>query len=520
MPYQLAWLRDRSSSALRRRAHAIVLAWRYGGPPPGPAGAVEWLLGQQVDGVLPSAPGERRPSAAATAAAVAAASDYQLSEPAARWIAWLTHQQRTDGWLPGDGQAISRWVTAEVLAAMARWVWVSSPAHTCSLRAAAAVATRLERLVRPSALGSPPRELIDRADLACAAALHLVARRLRQAVWQNLAREVAAAADHQSDWTHWDVPLELQARAAAAFLELGQDALARQLIAQPLALSTRRGGCPETPGGAPATSRGLARLALVAFDLQPPIAQRVMALLRSRQHRSGAMLDPRSADRTPRASMLATCDYLRAQFTEAAQSFESDALRLPDVLAPNDPLWIAARDWVEGLPSRARVADVGCGSGRFLRAMASLRPDLRLIGVDPAARLLAQSPASVERRRGSMLGLPLEAHSVDAALAVESLEHSLLPRPAAAELCRVLRPEGRLLIVDKQRRYQLRSDHEPWERWPEPSELRAWLSDECESFEVNYFAAGDRPARRDLFFALRAVRRRGGQAGLTARRAA
>ncbi|MFI7645149.1 class I SAM-dependent methyltransferase [Micromonospora sp. NPDC049460] len=90
------------------------------------------------------------------------------------------------------------------------------------------------------------------------------------------------------------------------------------------------------------------------------------------------------------------------------------------------------------------IADVGCGNGRYLRRLRTERPDLTTIGIDIAAGILREIPPPVAVADAS--ALPLQNESVDAVLAMHMLYHVTDTEAGLAELTRVLRPHGILII--------------------------------------------------------------------------
>ena len=108
------------------------------------------------------------------------------------------------------------------------------------------------------------------------------------------------------------------------------------------------------------------------------------------------------------------------------------------------------------------VLDAGCGTGGLLGRLGVERPDLRPVGVEwsepAAARAAAKSGAPVVR--GSVNALPFGDATFDAAIAADLLCHGAVdPAQALAELLRVLRPGGRL-IVNMPAYSWLLSDHD------------------------------------------------------------
>jgi ubiquinone/menaquinone biosynthesis C-methylase UbiE len=106
-----------------------------------------------------------------------------------------------------------------------------------------------------------------------------------------------------------------------------------------------------------------------------------------------------------------------------------------------------------------------------------------------------------------LLRLPAADGEFDGAFAVESLEHSLLPQHAVRELCRVVRPGGRVLIIDKQRSKQPLSEHQPWEQWFAPNDIAAWLAEACDDVSVAEIPHGRHVRPTGLFLCWQGRRR-------------
>jgi ArsR family transcriptional regulator len=98
------------------------------------------------------------------------------------------------------------------------------------------------------------------------------------------------------------------------------------------------------------------------------------------------------------------------------------------------------------------VGDLGCGTGQLAETVA---PHVkRVIAVDgspdmlDAARRRLADVANVEVRQGDLESLPLDNDALDAAMLSLVLHYSPDPALALREVARVIRPGGRVLIVD------------------------------------------------------------------------
>ena len=126
-----------------------------------------------------------------------------------------------------------------------------------------------------------------------------------------------------------------------------------------------------------------------------------------------------------------------------------------------------------------RIADIGCGKGRFARVVQERWPDAHVVAVDLAEAMLAHVPGNLLRVAASMTALPLASGSVDAAYATESLEHAVDIPAAIAELARIVRPGGRIVIIDKNAEAWGRLSTPEWERWFGRKELERLLQRHC-----------------------------------------
>ena len=110
------------------------------------------------------------------------------------------------------------------------------------------------------------------------------------------------------------------------------------------------------------------------------------------------------------------------------------------------PLYVAALDAVEPLAGRMFL-DAGCGAG--LAVQLATERGARASGLDASAGLLDFARGRVpdaEFRVGEIQELPYDRDSFDVVTAFNSIQYAADPAAAVAELARVCRPGGRVVI--------------------------------------------------------------------------
>jgi ArsR family transcriptional regulator len=134
------------------------------------------------------------------------------------------------------------------------------------------------------------------------------------------------------------------------------------------------------------------------------------------------------------------------------------------------------------LGSHLVVGDLGCGTGQMTALVAPYVA--RVIAVDGssdmlhAARTRLDGVKNIELRQGALEALPIAGDELDVALMALVLHHVADPSSVLSEVARVLRPGGRILIIDMQPHdrveYQQQMGH-VWLGFPE-HQLRRLLS--------------------------------------------
>jgi ubiquinone/menaquinone biosynthesis C-methylase UbiE len=165
---------------------------------------------------------------------------------------------------------------------------------------------------------------------------------------------------------------------------------------------------------------------------------------------------------------------IRAFFNEAA----ADEEHYPSTI---DPRILHVKIVLEHLGdlNGKSVADVGCGKGRFARIVKERNPGATVVALDLAEAMLRGIPPDIKRVAASMTALPLVTEAFDGAYATESLEHAVDVPAAVAELARIVKPGGRIVIIDKNAEAWGRLKTPEWEQWFGRKELEKLLSRHC-----------------------------------------
>ncbi|MBW4626199.1 MAG: class I SAM-dependent methyltransferase [Brasilonema octagenarum HA4186-MV1] len=111
------------------------------------------------------------------------------------------------------------------------------------------------------------------------------------------------------------------------------------------------------------------------------------------------------------------------------------------------------KNWAQISPLDT-VLDVACGTGEFERLLLSEYPTQHIVGVDISKKMLeiAKHKCSIYPQvwfqTASVLALPFASNTFDVVISASSFHYFDDPLAALREMKRVLKPEGKVVILD------------------------------------------------------------------------
>lgn len=111
-----------------------------------------------------------------------------------------------------------------------------------------------------------------------------------------------------------------------------------------------------------------------------------------------------------------------------------------------------------------KILDIGCGTGRFLALVAERFPEAEMVGLDICPGMLRRAQPRCQRFgarvrfvRGDSANLPFDDGQFDVVTCSHSFHHYPDQQRVVREMYRVLRPNGRVMLVD--------GDRDGWWGW-------------------------------------------------------
>jgi malonyl-CoA O-methyltransferase len=268
-------------------------------------------------------------------------------------------------------------------------------------------------------------------------------------------------------------------------IDLGETELVKQAMEKVSLLQKKNGSIPAYKKVKWICSTGLFQFALIYYKLgEKDRGDRAFKYAVSLQNKSGAwfggypvnwLLFFLARKHRPNYFRNAEISWAVKYFLDAFQykllvGFEDMAPLFLKSIDANDGRYLLVKDTIKKhvhfVNTPKKILDAGCGTGRYLINL--LQEDLEGIewsGCDLSLKVMTTLPKEIATKQGSLLNLPYPTGYFDFVYTCEALEHSVNLDGALAELIRVVKKGGHLLIIDKDIKKSGRLRIAEWEQW-------------------------------------------------------
>lgn len=271
------------------------------------------------------------------------------------------------------------------------------------------------------------------------------------------------------------------------FIDMGEVDFVRPLVKKILSSQTKKGSIPAFPNVNWTCSVGLAQFAIIGYKLRMnDEADKAISYLCNIQNPSGGFYGSYGygAGYFPNEEISwANKFFIDAIHLKISSFFNRHANIFSKEMSPTDGRLKKVLAHLGNLENK-KILDAGCGKGRYLIKIKSLYPSCEVHGIDISEELLQEAPDYVIKKKGNILNLPYDTESFDGILCIEALEHTIRAEKAIEELCRVLKDNGRIIIVDKNIGKLGKMKITDFEQWFDKNEVNTLLKKYCHDVRV------------------------------------
>jgi malonyl-CoA O-methyltransferase len=270
------------------------------------------------------------------------------------------------------------------------------------------------------------------------------------------------------------------------FIEMGEVEFVRPWVERIISRQKKDGGLPGRPKANWVCSVGVAQFAVICYKLKYyPAGDKAVAYLCAKQNASGGFYGSYGvgAKYFPKEEISWANKFFIDAVHLKIQSFFDGHVGMFPVDIPADDARLEAVVTAAGGMDGGKILDVGCAKGRFAVQMKGRFPSCEVHGVDISDELLSCVPDGIIKKKGNVLHLPYEDEMFDLVYCVEILEHTMRTDKAVGELCRVLKENGTLVIIDKNIELG-RMERADFEQWFNKEDIRDLLARQCRDVQL------------------------------------
>lgn len=158
--------------------------------------------------------------------------------------------------------------------------------------------------------------------------------------------------------------------------------------------------------------------------------------------------------------------FLDALYYNCRLEFETQAPLFKSNLAKDDGRYQVVLNQIKGLKRNGlKIADVGCGKGCYIKNLLEDVSDAQYFAIDLSEKVMKNIPENVEKKQGILTNIPYADNSFDVTYTTEALEHAVYTDNALKELIRVTKPDGIIIVINKNKEKLGALEIDNWEQW-------------------------------------------------------
>lgn len=193
--------------------------------------------------------------------------------------------------------------------------------------------------------------------------------------------------------------------------------------------------------------------------------------------------------------------FLDALYYKNKVEFEAVSDTFLDTISKDDERYTTTRNAISDYKN-AKILDLGCGKGRYLKNLLEEGLENQYYGVDISQNVmkdLAQYPITC--KVGTLTNIPFEENIFSVVYTCEALEHAIDFQSAIKEMARVTKRNGLIIVIDKNDQSYGMLEVGDWEQWPNEDGLKEIMLKYCTEVTVKHGLKYDGIVNSGLFTA-------------------
>lgn len=485
--------------------------------------AVKWIRDNSVDGhAIICNSGKKKGYPEVTGYYIPTLIRWGYRELAVNYASWLLEIQKEDGsWYDTDDSAPYIFDTAQILKGLIAVRTIYHDLGKLDSAIIKGVDWVFSCMTASGQLVTPDKECWGENENVCSELIHLyclsplidAGKIYNRVDYIEKADKILAyyKENHRDKIVNFSLLSHFYAYVVEAMVDLGEIDLAKEAMSNISSFQKESGAVPAYNNVDWVCSTGLFQLALIWFrlgeiDKGNAAFDYACKLQNETGGWYGSYISEENAEEentyfpTEEISW-ANKYFLDALYYKNQAEFEEVSECFLENISKEDERYVTIRNVIANY-SNAKILDVGCGKGRYLKNLLEDEPNNEYYGIDISRSVMKDLDCSpLICKTGVMTNIPFSDDMFTVVYTCEALEHAIDIRNAIREMARVTKKNGYIVVIDKNEGCYGTLEIGDWEQWPNEDELREIMMDYCSVVTVKHGLKYEGMSNPDLFTA-------------------